>query len=200
MQTNQIHNRIHAMARMLTLTLTIASTASLAQEPPSLYGIALGKPLPMPECASKLASGIKLYVKRTIEDPTCYEESIGFQIYFQSGSIPTMAKSGTIDARVSKGLITRVSIVTDGFDSQEADLGKLVAKFGSPSSLRRDAMVNGYGVRFSAITAEWKLGVNVLTFKGVFGKSDEGLVVLKSPEAIDSERRMLEEMSKDKNL
>lgn len=185
--------------KICAAALLAVSTWSIAQDAPSLYGIALGKPLPMPECA-KINSGS--YVKRTSSDSTCYQETIGYihTVYFHSDSRPSMAKAGHIEAYVREGTTIRVSLVTDGIESQEEDLGKLITKFGKPSSLRRETMVNGYGARYSAISADWTIGVNALSFRGAMGRLDEGMIALKSPAAIELDRRMIDAMNKDKNL
>ena len=141
----------------------------------SVFGLDLGKPFLLPECAITSWERRNSYNFST--NTVCYRrvESVGsnvgkpfsraddyVDIIWPRGSEPQTAKYNSVTAFIIDGNLEQVVFGTYGLDAQARDIKILTDKFGPPSKGGPTIGQNGYGATFQVIHAEWNLdGVSV---------------------------------------
>lgn len=167
--------------------LASAATAAPTAVQPSLYGVALGKAIELPECeklgSPSLDGRTKPYRQTGFDTPTCFKhvvEGSSIDVHVQG---LTISKNNTVSVLLRNGLPDRISVRTEGVEDQDDVLRTLTFKFGKPRKLARPRAQNRMGAVFSLIEAEWRVGSASLSFSTNTGSIDSGVVELLSSEA-----------------
>lgn len=190
--------------RAASACMLLAASLAQASGEHSLYGVKLREAIQHPECA--LRKGVQpeqtdlfyldRYATHRYTDPTCFQLVKGgaaeggagnsYVIVRLSGS--SMAVRGQMDVFLEHERVRSIKMWTEGIQSQEEDFAALVQKFGRPSTVKRTNVHNGYGARFQAMHATWKLKGAVLSLNTNTGSIDRGLLELMTSEVAEEQR------------
>jgi hypothetical protein len=150
----------------------------------TVFGIALGQPLAVPECP-KYGSGLFLdygysadtCYQRTAEKAVCAPLLEGYAgIHFKILSLPTWSSQSEITARIVSGRVEGIRIYTTGISGQDEAIEELTQKYGKPSSTLNTDVQNRMGAKFVSLNASWTVGDLEIVLIGTAGRLDEGQV------------------------
>lgn len=160
--------------------------AVVGTTPVSIYGIAIGEPLSIPECRAKPPSKVdqdiaKRMAKRGLtnfmESPfPAYEPAVGGPCYKRLSKAALGTPIGTekvhiafpigerlagndgYDAAVQMiaGRVEYLKFRTRGREWQDDDLATFKQKFGTPVSITPVQLQNGFGAKYEALKATWQ--------------------------------------------
>ncbi|WP_143131757.1 hypothetical protein [Paraburkholderia aspalathi] len=169
---------INLLARMAAmLTFGLASFAACAEPALTVFGIAIGQPVTMPECPH-----VGLSVQALPTGP-CYHlndgktgpitaAAQGAEILFAPGNLPALSRGSSVGAMLLDEKIEMLTIWTSGNEHKDADLQSLTEKFGRPQSLENVPWQNGYGAHFESVEAVWTLTGGAKVY---YGSADSDL-------------------------
>ena len=161
-------------AAFVALILLTAQTA----EPVSLYGLQLGVQPTVPRCANSFFGNYD-------SGPTCWTPDPAFPS--EPGRHPLRLHFGATKPEISTypfaavftgddGTVDMIEVFTTGAKSQNDAYRQLTMKFGNPTEeMYHDRQTLG-GLRFTSITAIWKLGDDEVILDGIGGSLDSGLI------------------------
>jgi hypothetical protein len=186
---------------VVTFVALVATTAFAQSQAPSMtvFGLELGAPFTVPEC-SLLKLGRKDYVYAENDKTVCYElnfvhsKSDPRSMPFTDGSVKLrfpidQAVIGTsMSAGIVKGNLEAIEIGTLGISDQDAVLGVLEKKYGTPPSLTAGSVQNVMGAQFPTILAVWHFSEPDLTivYKSVNERIDRGSISIQTRASIMS--------------
>lgn len=179
------------MRRFIALAGIIAVPA-LAAEPITVFGITIGTQLNLPECATSVIAGRRVY--NSTHPAICSEAARPDQntadvswsrVNFPGDQAPLIAKWPYVNAYIYRGVVEGIEFPTAGVSSQDVVLDQLTQKFGQPSSMRRVPVQNAMGATFQSYEAEWRLPTLRVTFRGSVRTLDMGRVEMCSPVLCD---------------
>jgi hypothetical protein len=165
------------------LLAVLVSGAAMAASQPlvvSLYGIELGKPLPIDKCNINSIGAAEPKLTSL-----CYRESTDFlpptdpkqlrdvYVYFPLGKVPSQIDASYFHVGVADGLVEQIMILTKGVDVQQEMLNQLTTKFG-PGQVQRSQVQNRFGAQFEITRATWSIGGAAVEFSGANGRVDSG--------------------------
>lgn len=153
----------------VSLSSPVASAAEI-----SIFGLELGKPFDLKECAFKKVTKTLSFYEATT-DTVCYkrvsndEAGRGISpaddkvfIEWPRGQEPEIASFGTLSVWIIEGNLESVRFGTQGVISQARDMKALTDKFGPPTTGLTPVAQNGYGATSQTIRADWRSdGVSV---------------------------------------
>lgn len=176
------------------LIFALASVPALAQQLPSMYGIQLGEPLNLMECARKVFLGRWEYSTINITSTPCFQRSFygtrtpetpmldeNVAVVWPVMKGPDIAASDSIGVMLVGGRSERIEIRTRGASDQNAAFDQLLGKFGKPSSSDTRPVQNRMGAKFEAIIATWKGQDFTVQLLGMVGRIDEGYIIIETP-------------------
>lgn len=180
----------HILAIALTLAALICPTSKAATAEPTVFGLALGAALDLPECASESAGGHRFYVPAN--DAVCFEHddaddwskpvvSERISIHFPADQTPRLSSLQTVSCVVIDGNLQGISFSTRGISDQDFIQASLRKKYGQPSRVAQIKKQNLMGASFSSVVAVWKFSNLTVTFHGTTDSFDDGLVVIDTP-------------------
>lgn len=208
--------RISAVSAAVLLS-TVAMAADA--QSPTIFGITLMQPMPLPECSSKpeaVRKFRKAYEKyqnkitlwfpyEAAKTGPCYERMTakagtdaplfdeGISVDFPMSQLPDGAKWDGVSATIIDGKVQGVTFLTYGYNSQTLVLDQLKAKFGEPTIFKPVKKQNGYGATFESIEAVWSPGNGItITFEGTLSRTDVGLVQVQTQAARNRLKASLE--------
>lgn len=188
--------------------LMIYGFSSLAAaQPLAAYGFEFGKPLPLPECAKLVGTRVS-YDLYEPEQPACgmgrapteaaLNPSDFYAVRFPASAKPALSKHPVILVTVTDGNLEGVTVITNGFEAQDADLAALTEKYGKPTKATLVAATLRNGAKVNIHSAEWK-GKNgsLIDFVGAGEDLKEGMLRIRSQKALkadanDEKRRKAE--------
>lgn len=186
-----IFNLVFAFFITLIITGCAANTVSLCSAPAgvaapvddihTVFGIALGQPVTVPECRRER----NYFDGYSLDEKNCYKRPANFRdcsvissghatIELRVSELPIWIKSPSIGVRVINGNIETIKIKTRGIDYQEDIFAALTKKYGKPSYTQKANVKNKLGASFESMNATWKVGDVSIMFLGVAGLIDEG--------------------------
>lgn len=145
----------------------------------SIYGIRVGEPLDLPECAAEYAD---VMCFGRVQTPIGPNATLG-PAMFPAGVMPKILKTREVDLLVIDGVVHALTLHTTGIAGQAEALKLLGEKFGKPGSLQTKTMQNGFGATFEVVEAAWRIGSVQLDLIGGDGRSDEGRITAYTPKA-----------------
>jgi len=175
----------------MSLLLMIAAAAS----PQSVFGIQIGQPLAIPECKKtpRIASLPDVDFGYEMRQPVVCHQAARVNagetwatetIVFPLESMPTIARSGKMDAMIVDGKVIGFTIPTAGIESQEVVISLLTEKYGKPASVTRSSVQNSVGGSFQAISAIWATAGLAISFNAAPYRLDIGEVMIDTPAAL----------------
>jgi hypothetical protein len=175
------------MRRLIVLAAMVSAPA-WGSEPATIFGIALGSPLGLPECGTRIIAGRTVYesTHQTICSETARPDQTAAdvswsRINFPGDQAPLIAKWPYVNAYLYRGVVEGVEFPTAGISSQDVVLEQLRQKFGQPTSLRNVTVQNAMGAAFQSYDAEWQLPTLRVTFRGSVRSLDMGKVEMCTP-------------------
>jgi hypothetical protein len=106
--------------------------------------------------------------------------------------------NSSIGGIVIDGMLEALIIGTGGLDAQTAVLEKLRQKYGEPSVLESRAVQNRLGASFQTFTASWRFQNLTVTFNGLEGSLDHGLITIGTNKGIRERERQVRDLFKEK--
>ncbi len=171
------------------VALALVATPAHAEEPTTVFGIALGKPLELVDCTSSIVGGMKLY--DTLQRMQCREDARAdrdraegvtwSRIQFPANEAPLIAKWTYINAYIMADVVEGIEFPTAGLSSQELVLAQLSEKFGKPTTLTSVTKRNAMGARFEVLEAQWRLPTITISLYGALDTFDKGRVEICRP-------------------
>jgi hypothetical protein len=178
------------MKKLFLVLVWVCAAVVARAETPDLFGLTLGKPLNLPDCAineetqhlyEALANVPTLCMQRHLRDNTALgsmpTEMVG--IAFPPAEKPLPYTDALMMGSLNQqGELVHLLVFTEA-TAQEQILQQLTTRFGKPQSLNRVALSSGPNAASGAIEAKWELepGIGVL-FNGDDGASKAGFIVI----------------------
>jgi hypothetical protein len=177
-------HRLATFAAQVGILLSVASTCFAADstQQVSLYGIAIGAPLPVPKCEAPGYSLEKSMCFRTLADPGRIPGTRVLTVFFAQGERPAILKNDYFIVTLLGDSVESIAMVTRGPAVQVDAIKQLTGKFGSASNTETKTAQNAFGAKIDYLDAIWLLGSATLSFQGLSRKIDEGSI------SADSER------------
>lgn len=176
------------MNRIL-IAVALAAAQAHAEETTTVFGIALGKPLELADCASSVVAGMKLY--DSVQRVHCREdaradrdrvEGVSWsRVQFPAAEAPLIAKWAYVNAYIIADVVEGIEFPTAGVSSQEVVLAQLSEKFGRPTTINSIPKQNAMGASFKVYEAEWRLPTMTVSFSGALDAIDKGRVEICRP-------------------
>ena len=179
------------------MSIILLAMATIANLPHDIFGINVGQPLSYAECPESTTDFSGKPIKHdkhysfSYEYPKetpCYRriKNRGTKAAFEPFErveidYPTPLKLGFYGATaiVNDGIVSWIYVTTLGELSQDINLAALTEKYGKPNVFNRDAVQNGFGAKFTRISARWDLGRGVeAEFTGFAQDRKSGLFLL----------------------
>lgn len=194
------------MIKLILLLALIAPVHSRASQELTIFGLAVGAPIQLPECPKYEFLG-RIEYRSVVVDPTCISvwPATKSAIDLTHGTIfisfpireqPSIA-SGEINGYVEQGKLVGLRIFTRGIKLQHYDLEQLIEKFGPPTSKSTISARNRLGATFDVLTATWKLADLSVAFFASDGSSlDRGIIEILTPAARIIVKEREEKLSK----
>lgn len=180
---------------------------SILEKGPEVYGIILGAPLNVGECAKytilgqtqyKIANGAPCF--QSLPASPLAADRLALQgsvlISFPPGAYPAQSSSGHISAIMVGGRIEGVIVSTNGYRAQDQIFEELKAKYGQPSEASK-VPLSGAGSTFSGgQNAHWKLLDLDVFFIGVMGGADKGFLRIATPRGVAEHESRLKSLGR----
>jgi hypothetical protein len=187
---------IRAIACATALGLATVTTAVATSTEKSLFGIALGQPLTLPECPRHPNirgydhvltdwSGLCADLQERVKHPWGTEE---LHVWFPFKATPAYVRREAFWVQLMGGKVASIRFATCGERCQQAALSALEAKFGPPQSTKRRRLANRMGATFTSQDAAWNLGGTTVVFTGIADDVDWGEVEASTPEYLAADR------------
>ena len=161
-----------------------AGVASTVDSMHSVFGIALGQPLAIPECP-KYGSGSFIRYgfskeacwQRPVDAAGCTSITDGYAgVEFPVLTLPHWTRTSRVSVRIVNGRVEGARIYTSGIKGQDAALQALTEKYGKPSSSLNTDVQNRMGAQYTSLNSSWKVGDLTVVLLGTIGRLDEGQV------------------------
>jgi len=162
-----------------------AGVAATVDSLHSVFGIALGQPLAIPECP-KYGSGPFIRYEfrkeeacwqRPVESAGCEPITDGYAgVEFPVHTLPLWTRTSRVTVRIVAGRVEGARIYTSGIKGQDAALQSLIDKYGKPSSSLNADVQNRMGAQYTSLNSSWKVGDLTVVLLGTTGRLDEGQV------------------------
>ncbi|QOR55216.1 MAG: hypothetical protein SHS37scaffold296_33 [Burkholderiales phage 68_11] len=171
------------------LAAALAGSSGAEPLPPSVFGLELGRPLALPECAYRATRGGKNY--DAITKFTCYEDKHELNGYgepvrrvnFKPEESPVYIKWQRLFALEADGMLIGIDFLTPGVQAQEIVLAALRQKFGEPTTLAVRKAKTLQGAEFDSLSAVWALPALIVRLEGTTDRIDTGRVTIDTPAA-----------------
>jgi hypothetical protein len=173
----------------------------------TVFGIPLGQRFALPECRKeKFLKSVTYLPARTI----CFQRGYGkesqsgpvlegdISIEFPIMELPLGVTGGSLGGTIIDGSLEGVIVGTSGLSYQYIMLEKLKGKYGEPSLFLPRRVQNRLGAEFDTFTANWIFDNLIITFNGVDGSLDHGLVTIGTKKGAEYRERQLKELFKDR--
>lgn len=183
--------------------IEILMAVSAASTPVSVFGVEVGRPLSLSECApnesylNHVRSQSEKKPSRRLskpylvyEGPTakpCFQryknefsaaplssETITIRFPFSERIPLELISKWEIQAFVRNGSVDLITFETPSYRFQEMTLAALKAKFGNPSTLEPVPLQNGFGAQSQALRAVWHPTPTVKAVFSSFAGNDQG--------------------------
>lgn len=185
--------------KVIAAIFSLVSITAYADEP-SIFGFVFGKPLNLPECPYKTDSGSKIKPYEILVPSTCVQDAHALngygqpvrQITFSQKENPLIVKNWRAWPLEADGNLIGFHFLTQGIDTQDLVMQRLVEKFGKPQSVERRPVQNSFGAVYSSIEAHWQAGQLSVTFHSTRGRLDSGEVFVDLPMAVDLRKTWVE--------
>lgn len=143
-----------------------------------------------PRCQKKLSTIHRLTIcfRRPYKDPWQFIPFDGpilneaVTVAFPIGNSPTILKYGHFEVTVINGSPELVTFWTWGVRTADDVLAALKVKYGPPTASGVGEAQNGFGAKFSTMTAEWTLPDIFVSFESVFSDLEHGRVIISTKE------------------
>ena len=161
-----------------------AVPAAAADPVHTVFDIALGQALNLPECPKYRSGSLIRYSyskeacwQRTVNPAECSPIADGYvDVEFPVLTLPYWTGTSRITVRVVGGRVEGARIDTIGIKGQEFALKALIEKYGEPSESFNTLVQNRMGAQYTSLNSKWKVSdVTILLF-GTTGHLDEGQV------------------------
>lgn len=161
-----------------------AGVAATVDSLHSVFGIAFGQPLAIPECP-KYGSGS--FIRYGFSKEACWQRPVdaagctpiidGYVgVEFPVLTLPYWTRTSGVTVRVVAGRAEGARIYTSGINGQDAALQALTDKYGKPSSSLNTDVQNRMGAQYTSLNSSWKVGDLTVVLLGTTGRLDEGEV------------------------
>lgn len=178
-------------AAVLAAAGCCTAAAKAAELPRDFMGVQLGEPFEMAECASKTSYGLTTYVfehdqpvkpcwRHTFGDPGTPLDVSDAEVQFYPARESSPAGVSFSRVLIVNGRAEGVSASTNGVTGQESILAALMRKYGTPAKLQDEEVQNRMGATFTSYTAAWGDPALQVSFYGVAGRIDSGLISVRT--------------------
>lgn len=171
----------------------------------TVFGIELGKPLSLPECARKESYGISTYVSqvdaacfKNYQNPYMYGGHTVRWVLFPDGEKPSIVSGGVVVAFEVGGTVEGIEFDTNGIESQGSVMEALVGKFGKPKNVVKHNVQSIGGAKFDSVFATWAVSGVAVQFFGTLSRLDTGRVIINTKSGAAQRARWAEEREKEK--
>ncbi|MGB3391807.1 MAG: hypothetical protein WA956_11710 [Stenotrophomonas sp.] len=160
-----------------------------------LAGVSFGQPIAIQECPSQLiAKDYRAYRSEyeiKAPDKPCWKHSYTSKPTTplpNSGKVSVIPENQfpgvkDINVKLIDGIVEDITLITYGEGVQDKIYASLVQKYGSPTTREVTKAQNRMGAEFSNIVAEWKFTNLTVSFAGIIGSIDTGIVSASTPKA-----------------
>ena len=192
----------------LTALLTSAICASNANAV-VIFGMEVGKPISIPECIKSGEFAGVIYSFRQVEVCWATQDHEGVAarnelasvnrddsvfIIFPTGTRPSFVVHETLKALSIDGSIEEIHFDLDA-KNFDAAYQTFLTKFGKPKSLSNIPVVNGIGIVFDNIQAQWKTDSVTISIEKRGRDINTGYASIKSRIALDRDAVMVKKRS-----
>lgn len=197
------------------IALAFASSVASAATAPDLtvFGMKLGEPLALPECAFEKSYGSKMrYVFPDYKNPPpdCWKhrflaspgspQNPNGKYDLQLQSMPRGFSSIGVELTLIDGRVESLWFPTVG--TMQADVkNTLVAKYGSPTTDKTETLSNRMGASFESLTATWTFDDLQIVFLGLASTIEKGVVTISTQRAVQKEaQRAAEQRASERKM
>lgn len=172
----------------------------------SVFGVQMGEVLTHPEC-KRMSNYSYDFLN---EDGFCWrhgnaygelpkEAPIKGEVEFRFGAkeSPDFVDGYKFMGVLLDGAVEEVQIKTKGNLYQQDVLNVLTKKYGKPTRLATEMLTNSYGVKVDSVNAHWKLTGLHITFWGVLGSADSGMLIFQTDKAKKHEQEIENQKAKN---
>jgi hypothetical protein len=125
----------------------------------TVFGIALGQPLTIPECKRNNQGGYEMFHIKTMcalrKDASKVFDGTDIDIWFPSDKAPDIVREEHFTVWVLQGKVEGVLFATSGVDDQKQVLAQLITKYGNPHELKKRILQNAFGAQYEGYNASW---------------------------------------------
>lgn len=169
-----------------------------------VFGVRLGEPLTLPECAFNKRYGRLSYEIASYKNPPpdCWKRNMlgtpgtplqgNETIIVQFRSLPFGFEAGDPTIKLIEGRVEEFRFTTVG-GAQRDVFDALAKKYGTPVSHDVQQVQNRMGASFASITAHWSFPNLSVLYLGLSSTVDKGVLVISSSKANQAEQERIEE-------
>ncbi len=121
------------------------------------------------------------------------------KIRFPVTESPQIVSGAELLGLIMDGKLEGIGFNTCGYLCQNTVLDKLKNKYGEPEIVFPRTMRNGFGVLFESFLASWNTEGVAVTFYGIHGGMNTGLVTIDTKKGREYRAEKLKELTKDPN-
>jgi hypothetical protein len=186
--------------------------ATIAAAPPgsatarsAVFGMLIGQPLEFPECSYFRISQESLMYRTPSQmaELPCFQHTIGYEpgdpldrsvetvkVFIEKP--PRGVLFEKIRVLLLQGRVESVSIRTQGL--LQTDVAEMLReKYGEPHQSTVEKVQNRMSAEYESLSHSWQFDDLSVSFAGLAGTVDEGMIVIDSPAAIEHRRRQREQ-------
>lgn len=159
----------------VAMLLMIAAAAPAQAQDRTVFGMQIGARFDLPRCGPGEGSYPARRCYRA--DPTSGKAWGGheYRVFLPSAGTPAYVR-GELTVAVIDDKVVSVHIPTWGFEAQHGAFTALTKQYGEPTRSGLKAGQNQYRSRYKAQSAEWKFDDFTVTFEGITGSIDWGMI------------------------
>jgi hypothetical protein len=174
---------------LAALVVAVSSSASAGDIDRTVFGIELGKPLTLHECAKRKSSGgtLEFYLLPDQINDNCFA-------HFNKADppvleIPLRDNPKIVNARympylkIIDGNVEGIEFKTYGVEREEETFGLLTAKYGQPTRVTGGSAKNLAGAQFTTRDASWSFENLTVIYHSVEGNLTFGRVIVETDKA-----------------
>ncbi|CAN5164386.1 MAG: hypothetical protein ACR2GW_12635 [Pyrinomonadaceae bacterium] len=200
--------------RLSLLLLLPLFCATASAQDMSIFGMRLGEPLTILECARdkhgyRISSDSGCYKRTSIygylndkkydkKNPPPPLGTEHVEIHFPFSERPQIVSSVGVMALVIDSKLEGIGFNTLGITDDDSVLEKLKEKYGTPTAFIPNKVQNRMGASFEAFVASWVFPDLYVTFQSVTNKLDSGLVNIDTKKGKEHREQALKELQKDR--
>lgn len=171
-------NKLAALMVFATACSAIAQNNNMMTP----YGFEIGKPLDLPVCqytAEKIV-GIQQY---SCFEPASESSQNQARVHFGLKEVRPIVKGLSITVQLVDDKLESLQFATPGIASKERVLRILCEKYGTPTKLTKESLLDADGAKYETFTAIWDLPALYVEYTPTNGDVKEGFVSIETQRA-----------------